>query len=239
MEQYEKKELTLGVTAYLFVTNVPFHRARNDQMSLAACPFGLGIPDFNRPAFRRVSDTYRLKQKHIDAYNIGEAFQTYGRFPTTFDGSLPLETLQGSSRIIIGNTYCFGDPANGGVIGTVTTATVNEQEKEVLSGIVDQNGTSSIWKEPMSALEFADYQAHRDSYFGKILPVGGKFSTPFELFEWFVQSYKSLTREQMLEKFIGAPNFEAIGALSDENLLYEFCEAMVAAFMQQSGWKPA
>jgi hypothetical protein len=160
--------LPAGVSAYVFVTNFPFHRKLSVPVSLVGVPFGLGIADFNRPGVRRVSEAYRLKQKHIDAHYIGEALTKYLTFPTTFDGSLPSEVIDGSlPRLIIGETYCFGDVGNGGVIGTVTTASIKEHTGEVLVGIVDQEGKSSLLNEPMSPEELTDYRAHRDSYFAK------------------------------------------------------------------------
>jgi hypothetical protein len=197
---------------------------------MAGFPIALGIDDFNRPGRRRVSDAYRLKQKHIDAHHIGEALTKYLRFPATFDGSLPSEAIDGSlPRIIIGNTYCFGDLANGGVIGTVTTAAVNEEASEAWIGITDQDGRGLILKAPMSPQQLADYRAHKDSYFGRILPVGGKINDPFELFEWFVGNHKWMSREQLLEKLAHVPSPVARGSMSSDDLLYEFCELMVAA----------
>ena len=70
MEQYEKKELPEGEDAYVFVTNLPFHRMLSEPLSIAAVPVGVGIPDFNRPGNYRLSEAHRLKQKHIDAYDI-------------------------------------------------------------------------------------------------------------------------------------------------------------------------
>jgi len=39
---------------------------------MAAFPFGLGMDDCNRPGVRRVSEAFRLKQKHIDAQALSE-----------------------------------------------------------------------------------------------------------------------------------------------------------------------
>jgi hypothetical protein len=139
-----------------------------------------------------------------------------------------------SPRVIIGNTYCFGDLANGGVIGTVTTATVNEQGCEAWIGITDQNGHAQIRREPMSSQQLADYRAHKNSYFGRILPVGGKIDDPFELFEWFVGNHKRMSREQLLGKLAHAPNILALSSMSDEDLLYEYCELLVG-----SVWNPS
>jgi hypothetical protein len=38
-----------------------------------------------------------------------------------------------------------------------------------------------------------------------------------------------LPRDQLLARFAGAPDFEAVRALSDEDLLYQFCGCLVAA----------
>ena len=233
LEQFERKELVAGVRAYVFVTNFAFHRGLDEPAWSVGFPFGLGLLDFNRPGIRRVSDAYRLKQKYIDAHYIGEALSTYTRFPTTFDGGLPSEVLQGSSRIKIGDTYRFGDQADGGIIGTVTTAAVDENSSEVLIGITDQNGCGRIWTEPMSPQELADYRAHKDSYFGQILPVGGKIDNPFELFEWFVQNHKWMSRAQLLEKLKQVPSPVVRSTMSDDDLLYEYCELMGG-----SVWKP-
>ncbi len=234
LEQYEKNELPDGARAYVFVTNFPFHRGLNQPISLVGFPFGLGIDDFNRPGVRRVSEAYRLKQKHIDAHHIGEVLAKYAQFPATFDGSLPSEAIDSKlPRIIIGNTYHFGDPSDGGIVGTVTTAAVNERDCEVLIGIVDQNGRAHLLKEPMSPQQLEDYRAHKDSYFGRVQQVGGKIDDPFELFEWFVQNHRWMSREQLLEKLANASTIEYFKAKSDEDLLYEHCERMVSVV-----WKP-
>jgi hypothetical protein len=77
---------------------------------LAASPFGLGLPNFNRPGWVRVSDAYRAKQKYIDAHDIGHSIERYLRFPTSFDGRLPSEAFgHATSRVKIGETYFFPD----------------------------------------------------------------------------------------------------------------------------------
>jgi hypothetical protein len=230
LEQYEKRELQQGQQAYVFVTNFTFHRMLDQPISMAAFPFGLGIPDFNRPGMRRVSEAYRLKQKHIDAHYIGEALEKYAQFPATFDGSLPSETInEARRRIKIGDTYQYGDPSNGGVIGAVTCASVDEVNSEVVVAIVDQHGRSQLWKEAMSPEELADYRRHKDSYFGRIQPVGRRIDNPFELFEWFVENHRWMSREQLLERLARAPNIEELRSKSDDDLLYEYCELMVAS----------
>jgi hypothetical protein len=73
IERYEANELPKGASAYLFVTNIGFHRNLDGTPAPAMLPFGLGIPDFNRPGYVRLSEIYRQKRKHIDAHHIGES----------------------------------------------------------------------------------------------------------------------------------------------------------------------
>jgi hypothetical protein len=60
-EHYEKT-LKARVTAYVFVTNMAFHRELDATPTMAALPFGLGMPDFNRVGMIRVGDAYRAEQ---------------------------------------------------------------------------------------------------------------------------------------------------------------------------------
>jgi hypothetical protein len=182
LEQYEAKELAPSVTAYVFVTNIAFHRRLSDAPVFAAAPFGLGMPDYNRPGTYRVSEVYRRKQKHIDAHHICTELTEYAKFPVTFDGSLPSETFDGlSSRVQIGETYDFYDVGERGLIGTVTCASVLESEKTAHIAVTDPDGMSWILRRPMSEAELADYKAHPDAYFGKILPVSKGIKDCYEL----------------------------------------------------------
>jgi len=54
------------------------------------------------------------------------------------------------------------------------------------------------------------------------------------LFEWFVESHSQIAHEQMLNIHAGSPDVEALRALSRDDLLYEYCERMVASTMAQS-----
>jgi hypothetical protein len=233
LEQYEQKELDAGLHAYVFITNMAFHRTLIEAPQFLGVPFGLGIPDFNKPGHRRVSEAYRLKQKHIDAHHICEALTRYAYLPATFDGSLPSEALEGATqRIIIGNTYFFENAVEGALLGTVTSASVCEETSEVVVAAVDGNGQSCLLREPMSPQQLADYRAHKDSYFGRILPVAEKISDPFELFERFVENHNWMSREQLLAKLSSAPNIIELSSMSKEDLLYEYCEAMVGSVLR-------
>jgi hypothetical protein len=230
IERYEAEELAQGVTAYLFVTNLGFHRKLDGVPTIAALPFGLGIPDFNRPGHYRLSELYRRNQKHIDAHHIGTSFLGYTKFPTTFDGSLPSEALgAASSRVKIGESYLFKNVGGADMVGTVTYATVHESEKKAAIAVSFTDGTSRILMQPMSDAEFGDYKAHPDAYFGRILPVPKRAGNQYELFEFFVEANKGLSRATLLQRLGKSADFDPLGAISDTELLAEYCEALVAA----------
>ncbi len=230
LEQYDARELTPGVAAYVFVTNIAFHRRLNDPLVFAAAPFGLGMSDYNRPGTDRVSEVYRRKQKHIDAHHICTALTEYAKFPATFDGSLPSETFDGlSSRIQIDETYDFYDVGEHGLTGTVTYASVVESEKAAYVAVTGADGTSQILRKPMSDGELADYKAHPEAYFGKILPVSRGINDHYELFEWLMEVNKGLSRAVLLQRLSAGGDADALNNKSDAELLSNYCEALVAA----------
>jgi hypothetical protein len=118
---------------------------------ISAVSLGLGIPDFSKPGYYRLSEFWRRRQRHIDAHNIADALGKYPQLPTTFDGGLPSESFgRRSNRLIIGETYFFESIGEGGTVGTVTTVSVSEEQKAIYFGMTDQNGLSSICSQPMS-----------------------------------------------------------------------------------------
>jgi hypothetical protein len=83
--------------------------------------------------------------------------------------------------------------------------------------------------QPMTDAEIGDYKAHPDAYFGKILPVQKTAENQYDLFEFFVKANKGLSRATLLQHLGRPADFDPNGAVSDEDLLAEYCEALVAA----------
>ena len=183
LEQYEARELADGVTAYLMVTNMPFHRELDRPVVTAICPFGIGLPDFNRPGYYRLAASYRRRQRHIDAHKIAEALAAYPQLPSTFDGRLPSEAFgRGRERIAIGQTYFFDSIGYKGMAATVTSACVDEPNKRVVVAVTAEDGRGFTLSEPMTEEQLAEYKTCPETYFGKIVPVSKKATTPYELF---------------------------------------------------------
>ena len=180
-----------------------------------------------RPGRAASRDIYRRKQKHIDIHNLIEACRKYPQIPATFDGSLPSEALGEEYPIRIGQTYFFDSLGEKGLLGTVTAATVLESEKKVYIGVAAEDGTNCILTETMSDEALADYKAHPEAFFGIIQHVGKKTEDPYELFEFFLESYKNTPKEKLLEFIRGAPERER-SQMEQPDLAIEYAERLVA-----------
>jgi hypothetical protein len=155
-------------------------------------------------------------------------FSITPKFPTTFDGSLPSEAFgAAASRVKIGESYLFQNVVDVDTVGTVTYATVWESEKKAAISVTFTDGMSRILTQPMTDAEFSDYKAHPDAYFGKILPVGKQVENQYELFEFFVEANKGLSRAMLLQRLGKPVDFDP--QVSDADLLAEYCEALAAA----------
>lgn len=212
--------------AYVIVTNAPFHRMLDEHPLFVAVPYGLGMEDFNRPGFYRLSQAYKNKRKHIDGFNICDALGRYLTFPSTFDGTLASEAFDGQSRLQIGETYIFKDADN--LVGTVTAASVSEAQKKLHISVTDAHtGACHILVEDMTDQALAEYQANREAYFGEIRPVSRGISGPYELFEWLMKANEETSREKFIEWM--SPQFPpgTLEAMSDEDLRATYCEGLV------------
>jgi hypothetical protein len=228
LERYERHHRE--AKAYVIVTNVPFHRMLDKPAPIMAMPYGLGMPDFNRSGYYRLSVAYLNKRKHIDVFNICDALAKYMAFPSTFDGSLPSEAFgRARQRIKIGDTYHFPDA--GDMVGTVTSATVDEGKKKLLVAVTTSDGKSCILTEDMTDDALADYKAHPEAYFGEIQPVSRKVTSQSELFEFLIDSYRSLTRDQLMQRMRAHFKPGELDVHSDEELLAIYCEGLVTTMM--------
>ena len=74
---------------------------------------------------------------------------------------------------------------------------------------------------------------HPEAFFGKIQHVGKKTEDPYELFEFFINTYKETPKLRMLELFKESRDIDYLKSLDDESLLLECCERWVAAVVNK------
>ena len=225
-----EKDLKEDERAYVFVTNMPFHRTLDDEArGHAALAHGLGMTDFVKPGQYRLNEVWRRKQKHIDAYHILEALLSYPKIPNTFDGSLPLTKSEAENRIEVGQTYFFEEAGENGMIGEVTTAMISEHEKKLYFGVTTEDGKSQIRSRDVTDDELASYKAYPDAYFGVVQKAPKKLDDVYDLFEWMVDCYMETPKERLLEFCKDHPDAEALAKLDHEDLVLEICERWAAS----------
>lgn len=219
-------DLQSGVSAYVFVTNFPFHYDLDKkEQTIAVLPYGLGIPDFSKSEPLPFSEIYRRKQKHIDAHNILESFTGYLDIPQTFDGSLPSECFSDKSkRIVLGERYFFEEE---GYFATVTSATVDEVNRRIMIG----TDAGYVLTKKMSDSAYEDYKKYPDAYFGVIHKQGKKTDNEYDFFENLVDIHMSYSKESTLKKMENSRDFEKLKLLSKEELVVEYCERFMGAII--------
>lgn len=223
--------------AYVFMTNATFHRClESAKLGHSMFAYGFKIPDFMRSDRLRLRDHYLRKQKHIDAHRIIESFKAYTHLPATFDGSLPstLNNELNDRRLMIGETYDFVDVGDKGVVGTVTDVTISEETKTRMCAIQCEDGRSMILEGKITEEELIEYKKHPEAYFGKIKRAPRKTDDPFELFEFFVESYRNTPKEKLVEFVKNDPQIEKLKSLQRDDLLLEVCERWVASAVDAS-----
>lgn len=219
-----------GERAYIFVTNMPFHRALDDETrGQSVLAYGLGIPDFSKPGHFRLAEIWKRKQKHIDAHNIVEALPRYPQIPSTFDGNLPLTKYEAENRIEIGQSYFFEDVGDKGMLGEVIDATISESEKTMYIVVKTEDGQSQIRSREITDEELASYKEHPDAYFGVIRQAPKKLDDPYELYEWMVNCYKETPKERLLELCKDHPDASSLAELNHEDLVLAICEGWTAS----------
>jgi Predicted metal-binding protein related to the C-terminal domain of SecA len=228
-----EKVLKAHETAYVFVTNLPFHRYLNEtSVPRQVLAYGLGIADFSKPVPRTLREAYSLKRKHIDGHEIMDAIQEYPVFPDTFDGSLRSDST--GLNVKIGETYLFTDMGDApGTVATVTTGVVDDTKGEALIGVTTSNGESFIMRQPLTPEQLEDYRRFPDLFFGEESGNGGGIDDPLKFFEWLLKTYSKTPKEKLLEFMSTGPNAAALALLPQAELAEIYCERLVLNFLSQ------
>ena len=230
LAKYEANELQEGERAYLFMTNLNFHKKPEELAQGLAWLVGLGIPDFARPGPIRLSDRYMQAKKHADAIRVAEELSGILNWPTTFDGSLPSNLVDGEPPpILIGESYCFEGAGRNrtDIVGTVTSATMLEDVKSVLVEVRCADDSNYLFKLPVSETQITDFKAHPDAYFGEIVRPQKEVKTPLEFFEFMMHSFAEMSREELLGYLRG--HVDGAETMPTDHLRAIYCEGLVVS----------
>ena len=217
--------------AYVIVTNQPYHlRLDDEQVPYSWLAVGFKMPDFGHNVmFPSLVEAFKSRQRHSGLLDLQKAFTEYS-IPVTFDGEIPEFAFgEAERRFIIGERHKMDD----GRIGTLTSGIVIESEQAATLVYSMEDGTSAIYKGPLSDAEIRAYRVHPETFFGQVQKVGKNITDPIEMFEWMYGTYRVTPRQKILEWMSKAPDLHELVKLSDEDLRLVYVERCVSSMMQK------
>ncbi len=179
-------------SAYVFVTNHPFHSnlaVPDAGMQLLATGFHISDfgPDSRHSSYKGVLES---RSKHEEMFALMKSMQTHYEIPSTFDGEMPELEFQEARdllRLQFGRWYMV--PATDGqeVPGCLYEAIVREDTKEVLGCYELATGEYIMATCPISDAELSAYRRYPETFFGEIRKPSGQANTLIELCDFFYE----------------------------------------------------
>jgi hypothetical protein len=176
------------------------------------------------------TDAYKAKVKYAALNDVQKAMVAY-KFPVTFDGEIPEFAFgEAERRFNIGERI---EVAVGKFV-TLQSGIVAEAEKRAYLTVADEAEQGAIWTAELTDAELAAYRAHPETFFGRVVSVGGNVDNPLDLYEFFLGAYKETPRKTLLEFMNNAPDIEGLNELSDEELRYKYAEGLTWSVMKRA-----
>jgi hypothetical protein len=238
LEALRAKENTMTIgdapspPAYVVLTNLPYlHDLEKTVSRLTAAAEGFKIPDFKMDTtFGGLREALDARDKHREMFHLLTSMFAHDEIPTTFDGEIPEFAFgtPGARRLLIGRRYPV--PHNGASVpGTLETAAVFDTERKALGAFRLDSGECVMVSYELSDEELAAYRRHPDTFFGVVLPTARRADSIIDLFDFFMESYKSASKEHLLTFMREHPDYEELQKQSREELLRLYCQRMAEA----------
>lgn len=241
LSEVEEAERSLKIkgapapSAYLFLTNQPFHY---NFTALDGAPM-IGALGFKIATFQpRGAITFRdhvlAREAHPEMQALIQSMNAHSEPPSTFDGQAP-EFVYGKPeypRWLIGNEYLVPGPNNIEVIATLQSACAMPDHGR-MHGIFALNGVNFSVDAPMTDHEVAVYRRNPETFFGVVQHVTKQAKSAADLAEFFYSAYKDTPRETLLEWMKDHPFIYRARDLSQKDLAIWVCEQWALGADQQ------
>jgi SEC-C motif len=216
-------------SAYVFVTNHAFHNNLSvADTGMQVLATGFHIPDFGPHArhasYRGVLDA---RERHVEMFALMKSIETHYEIPSTFDGAIPeltFQTTEALPRLQFGRWYLVPMKDGREVPGRLYEASVMESEKKAYGCYELVTGEHIMATCPISDEELAAYKRYPDTFFGEVRHPTRRTKTLVDLCDFFYETYKNTSREKALEWMVGAPDYEYLKTLSQQDLAIVLCE---------------
>lgn len=183
-------------SAYLFLTNQPFHY---NLKSLDGAPL-IGALGFRMTTFQpRGAATFREvvlgREMHPEMHALIESMQVHSEPPSTFDGQAPEFAFSNNTfpRWFVGNQYLVPGPNGEDVLAELQSASASVESGKML-GVFRFDGLHFTVESPMTDAEIAVYKRNPETFFGVVQNVGQRANSAAELAEFFMQPTKTLRK---------------------------------------------
>jgi len=194
---------------------------------------GFQIPDFKGDtAFRSLREAIEARERHIEMHDLMQSILDHADIPATFDGEIPEFAFgNASNRLLIGRRYQVEDGNGVERIGVLTSACVVENEQNACCGLLLDNGSSALYKWPLSAEEMNAWRKHPDTFFGEVGQRTTKVESPIEMYDFFHACYRETPREKLLEFMANAPDMAELQTFDQPTLSSIYAERLVYSAM--------
>jgi hypothetical protein len=218
--------------ARVIVCNHPHHFHLDSTRSIVAYALdGIGPTDFRSGQGGSIREALRFREKHGDFLAFWNSVQRHRAIPQTFDGkSQHLAFGDHPPPVVVGNRYEVPDASGNIMVGTLEDAVVLPTEKSIYGIYRTENGERAVCKQPMSEAEAKAYAENPDTFFGVVKSVT-KISDPLELYDRFLATYGTSSRDDLLRFLAERPDIESLQSLSQKELAETYCEGLVYATM--------
>ena len=213
--------------AYIFVTNFPWeHHLRDTEFRTLILVDGFRIPEFSyRHQAMSLREIIDAREQHRAMHDLIKGMQLYGEIPSTFDGQNPEQAFGPAppQRMLIGETYEVSDPDGKPARVVLTDAEMLEHEQRAMGAFLFEDGRSALLHLDMTPEEMQAWRRHPETFFG-VVKKQHTATTPLELYDFFLDSFRDTPRDIILQRLIGVPDLEPLQDLSDDELRSIYAE---------------
>lgn len=189
------------------------------------------------PSLRHVIDA---RETHIEMHDLLQSMKDHAEVPSTFDGQIPEYAFNdGLSRIMVGSRYRVKDHEGVERLAKVTAATVSEHERIAICGVTFEEGRSGIWTVPLSDEELTAWRRHPDTFFGVLSQRSTRAETPLELYDFLHESFKRMSKDDLLNAIADAPDFATLAQMDQSQLASIYAERMTYGALAMQAAAPS
>lgn len=195
--------------AYVFLTNTPWEHALDAPAPRSTIQAeGFQIPDFKARDVASLREAIDARQAHIEMHELINSMREHADVPSTFDGEIPEYAFNPDAvRIRIGERYMIPDADGVARPGLVTTAIVVEEWRAIVCGVTFDDGRSALCKMPATDNDIQAWRQHPDTMFGTVGQKTRDCKDPLELYDFFHEAFRRLTKEELLKALASAPDY--------------------------------